>query len=77
MENTKKMNLTTKIFIALILGVVTGLILHPIKENPMVEKYLLNKVQGDIITKTLSIEEGAIFEGNSTMKRENIKIEKK
>lgn len=42
MENTKKMNLTTKIFIALILGVVTGLILHPIKENPMVEKYLLN-----------------------------------
>ncbi len=34
MENTKKMNLTTKIFIALIL--------HPIKENPMVEKYLLN-----------------------------------
>lgn len=42
MENTKKMNLTTKIFIALILGVVTGLILHPMKENPMVEKYLLN-----------------------------------
>ena len=42
MENTKKMNLTTKIFIALILGVVTGLILHPMKENPIVEKYLLN-----------------------------------
>lgn len=42
MENTKKMNLTTKIFIALILGAVTGLILHPMKENPMVEKYLLN-----------------------------------
>lgn len=42
MENTKKMNLMTKIFIALILGVVTGLILHPMKENPMVEKYLLN-----------------------------------
>lgn len=42
MENTKKMNLTTKIFIALILGVVTGLILHPMKENPMIEKYLLN-----------------------------------
>lgn len=42
MENTKKMNLTTKIFIALILGVVTGLILHPMKENPMVERYLLN-----------------------------------
>lgn len=42
MENTKKINLTTKIFIALVLGVITGLILHPMKENLMVEKYLLN-----------------------------------
>lgn len=42
MENTKKINLTTKIFIALVLGVITGLILHPMKENLVVEKYLLN-----------------------------------
>lgn len=44
MEKTKKINLTTKIFIALILGVIVGLVLHPLRENPMVEKYLLNFV---------------------------------
>lgn len=41
---SKKLNLTTKIFIALILGVITGLILHPMKDNPFVSKYLLNFV---------------------------------
>ena len=40
----KKLNLTTKIFIALILGVITGLLLHPVKDNIFVDKYLLNFV---------------------------------
>lgn len=41
---SKKINLTTKIFIALILGIVTGLILHPIKDNPFVSKYIIDFV---------------------------------
>ena len=40
----KKFNLTTKIFIALILGIVTGLILHPFKDNPIINNYVLNFV---------------------------------
>lgn len=35
------------------------------------------RIQGDILTRTLSIEEGAIFEGTSTMKRGNKRIENK
>lgn len=42
MGERKKFNLTTKIFIALILGVITGLVLHPMKDNIFVDKYLLN-----------------------------------
>ncbi len=42
MGERKKVSLTTKIFIALILGVITGLALHPMKENIFVDKYLLN-----------------------------------
>lgn len=42
MGEIKKINLTTKIFIALILGVITGLIFHPIKDNIFVDRYLLN-----------------------------------
>ncbi|WP_300331508.1 dicarboxylate/amino acid:cation symporter [Fusobacterium sp.] len=42
MGERKKVSLTTKIFIALILGVITGLSLHPMKENIFVDKYLLN-----------------------------------
>lgn len=41
---SKKIDLTTKIFIALILGIVTGLILHPIKDNPFVSKYIIDFV---------------------------------
>ncbi|WP_035945493.1 dicarboxylate/amino acid:cation symporter [Fusobacterium perfoetens] len=44
MERERKMSLTTKIFIALIIGVIVGLVLHPLKNNPYVEKYLLNFV---------------------------------
>ena len=44
MGERKKFNLTTKIFIALILGVITGLVLHPMKGNIFVDKYLLNFV---------------------------------
>ena len=44
MGERKKINLTTKIFIALILGVITGLVLHPMKGNIFVDKYLLNFV---------------------------------
>ena len=40
----KKINLTTKIFIALILGITTGLVLHPIKDNPFVSKYIIDFV---------------------------------
>ncbi|MGK4198497.1 dicarboxylate/amino acid:cation symporter [Fusobacterium sp. HC1336] len=40
----KKINLTTKIFIALILGITTGLVLHPIKNNPFVSKYIIDFV---------------------------------
>lgn len=42
MGERKKVSLTTKIFIALILGIITGLALHPMKENIFVDKYLLN-----------------------------------
>ncbi len=42
MGEIKKINLTTKIFIALILGVITGLIFHPMKDNIFVDRYLLN-----------------------------------
>lgn len=38
----KKMSLTNRIFTALILGVITGLILHPLRENEFVKKYLLD-----------------------------------
>lgn len=41
---SKKINLTTKIFIALILGITTGLVLHPIKDNPFVSKYIIDFV---------------------------------
>ncbi|NME36759.1 MULTISPECIES: dicarboxylate/amino acid:cation symporter [Fusobacterium] len=44
MERERKISLTTKIFIALIIGVIVGLVLHPLKDNPFVEKYLLNFV---------------------------------
>lgn len=37
-----KVTLTTKIFIALILGIITGLALYPVKENPFVSKYIIN-----------------------------------
>lgn len=37
-----KINLTTKIFIALILGIITGLILYPVKNNPFVSKYIID-----------------------------------
>lgn len=40
----KKINLTTKIFIALILGIITGLALYPIRENAFVDTYLINFV---------------------------------
>lgn len=56
--------------------IISGLLNGKIETDEL-ELISGGKVQGDIITKTLSIEEGAIFEGNSTMKRENIKIEKK
>lgn len=35
------------------------------------------RIQGDITTRTLSIEEGSIFEGTSTMKRGDKRIENK
>ncbi|MGL5051100.1 MAG: dicarboxylate/amino acid:cation symporter [Fusobacteriaceae bacterium] len=38
----KKMSLTNKIFMALILGVLTGLVLHPFRDNEFVKKYLLD-----------------------------------
>lgn len=41
---SKKINLTTKIFIALVLGITTGLVLHPIKDNPFVSKYIIDFV---------------------------------
>ncbi|WP_291259913.1 dicarboxylate/amino acid:cation symporter [Fusobacterium sp.] len=41
---SKKMNLTTKIFIALILGIITGLVLHPLKDNVIVNNYIVNFV---------------------------------
>lgn len=44
MNKSKKMNLTTKIFISLVLGVITGLVLHPMRDNLIVDKYLLNFV---------------------------------
>ena len=39
---TSKVTLTTKIFIALILGIITGLALYPVKDNPFVSKYIIN-----------------------------------
>ncbi|WP_300342890.1 MULTISPECIES: dicarboxylate/amino acid:cation symporter [unclassified Fusobacterium] len=41
---SKKINLTTKIFIALILGIITGLVLHPLKDNVIVNNYIVNFV---------------------------------
>ncbi|MGL4308088.1 dicarboxylate/amino acid:cation symporter [Cetobacterium sp. SF1] len=38
----KKLNLTSKIFLALVLGVITGLVLYPIKNNEIVDKYIIN-----------------------------------
>ncbi|MCJ8343627.1 MAG: dicarboxylate/amino acid:cation symporter [Cetobacterium sp.] len=38
----KKLNLTSKIFMALILGVVTGLILYPVRDNAIIDKYIIN-----------------------------------
>ena len=37
----RKLSLTTKIFIALVLGVATGLLLYPFRENPYVSKYII------------------------------------
>ena len=38
----KRLNLTAKIFIALILGVIVGVFLHPFKENFYVNKYIVD-----------------------------------
>lgn len=38
----KKMSLTTKIFTALVLGVITGLLLYPFRTVPFVQDYFLN-----------------------------------
>lgn len=38
----KKLSLTNKIFMALILGVISGLILYPFKENVLVKKYVID-----------------------------------
>lgn len=37
----KKMSLTTKIFMGLILGLVCGLVLYPVKEVPFIKDYLI------------------------------------
>lgn len=36
-----KMSLTTKIFAALVLGIITGLVVYPMKDSPFVSKYLI------------------------------------
>lgn len=41
MKSTKTISLTNKIFIALLLGIATGLLLYPIRENPFVKTYLI------------------------------------
>lgn len=41
MKSTKKISLTNKIFIALLLGMATGLLLYPMRENPFVKTYLI------------------------------------
>lgn len=35
------------------------------------------KIYGDLVSKKLSIEEGVVFEGTSSMKKDNLKIENK
>lgn len=39
-----KYSLTTKIFIALVLGIITGLLVYPVKDNPYVSKYVIGFV---------------------------------
>lgn len=41
MKSTKTISLTNKIFIALLLGIATGLILYPMRENAFVKTYLI------------------------------------
>lgn len=41
MKSTKTISLTNKIFMALLLGMATGLILYPMRENPFVKTYLI------------------------------------
>lgn len=41
MKSTKTISLTNKIFIALLLGMATGLILYPMRENAFVKTYLI------------------------------------
>ena len=36
------LSLTSKIFVSLVLGIITGLVLHPMKGNAFVETYLIN-----------------------------------
>ncbi|MGL4947415.1 MAG: dicarboxylate/amino acid:cation symporter [Cetobacterium sp.] len=38
----KKLSLTNKIFMALVLGVLSGLVLYPFKENELVKKYIID-----------------------------------
>lgn len=38
----KKLSLTNKIFISLILGVISGLVLYPFKDNMVVKKYVID-----------------------------------
>ena len=38
----KKLSLTNKIFISLILGVISGLILYPFRNDLIVKKYIID-----------------------------------
>lgn len=40
----KKMQLTTRIFLGLILGAITGILLYPVKDVPFVHKYIIGFV---------------------------------
>lgn len=42
MKEKKKLSLTAKIFIGLILGLICGLLLYPMKANPIINDWLIN-----------------------------------
>lgn len=42
MKEKKKLSLTAKIFTGLILGLICGLLLYPMKENPIINDWLIN-----------------------------------